>query len=46
MAEPVFHLLRDAPTPVAPFSHAVEIDGWVFVDRTDAHRPRRRPTLA
>jgi 2-iminobutanoate/2-iminopropanoate deaminase len=20
-----------APTPVAPFSHAVEVDGWIFV---------------
>jgi reactive intermediate/imine deaminase len=29
--EPVFHLLAGAPVPVAPFSHAVESDGWVFV---------------
>ena len=26
-----FHLLEKAPKPVAPFSHAVEIDGWIFV---------------
>ncbi len=26
-----FHLIDDAPDPVAPFSHAVEADGWVFV---------------
>ncbi len=26
-----FHMIPGAPTPVAPFSHAVEIDGWVFV---------------
>ncbi len=26
-----FHLIDDAPDPVAPFSHAVESDGWVFV---------------
>ena len=29
--EPVFHLIAGAPDPVAPFSHAVEADGWVFV---------------
>ena len=28
---PVFHLVAGAPDPVAPFSHAVEADGWVFV---------------
>lgn len=28
---PLHHLLGAAPSPVAPFSHAVEIDGWVFV---------------
>jgi len=27
----VFHLIAGAPDPVAPFSHAVEADGWVFV---------------
>lgn len=26
-----FHLVPGAPDPVAPFSHAVEADGWVFV---------------
>lgn len=26
-----FHLLAAGPRPVAPFSHAVEADGWVFV---------------
>jgi reactive intermediate/imine deaminase len=29
--DPVFHLIAGAPDPVAPFSHAVEADGWVFV---------------
>jgi 2-iminobutanoate/2-iminopropanoate deaminase len=29
--ETVFHLITGAPDPVAPFSHAVEADGWVFV---------------
>ena len=28
---PVFHQVTGAPDPVAPFSHAVEADGWVFV---------------
>lgn len=28
---PLFHLVAGAPDPVAPFSHAVEADGWVFV---------------
>lgn len=31
MSAPQFHLLANAPTPVAPFSHAVECDGWVFL---------------
>lgn len=31
MSEPLFHMVSDAPTPVAPFSHAVEADGWVFL---------------
>lgn len=26
-----FHLVPGAPAPVAPFSHAAEVDGWVFV---------------
>ncbi|MCS0496078.1 RidA family protein [Ancylobacter mangrovi] len=28
---PQFFMVPGAPTPVAPFSHAVEADGWVFV---------------
>jgi reactive intermediate/imine deaminase len=24
-------MVSGAPTPVAPFSHAVEVDGWVFL---------------
>ena len=27
----IFHLLPDAPKPVAPYSHAVEAGGFVFV---------------
>ena len=29
--EPIFHMIAGAPDPVAPFSHAVEQDGWIFV---------------
>src|SRR6185437_9992807 len=28
---PIFHQVAGAPDPVAPFSHAVEADGWLFV---------------
>lgn len=27
----IFHMISGAPDPVAPFSHAVETDGWLFV---------------
>lgn len=27
----LFHMIAGGPRPVAPFSHAVEVDGWVFV---------------
>ena len=27
----VHHLIAGGPRPVAPFSHAVEADGWVFL---------------
>lgn len=26
-----FHMISGGPKPVAPFSHATEVDGWVFV---------------
>jgi len=29
MPDPIFHNFSTAPTHVAPFSHAVESDGWV-----------------
>jgi 2-iminobutanoate/2-iminopropanoate deaminase len=29
--QPIFHLLPDAPKPVAPYSHAVEAGPFVFV---------------
>ena len=28
---PDFHLFASGPRPVAPFSHAVESDGWVIL---------------
>jgi 2-iminobutanoate/2-iminopropanoate deaminase len=42
---PIFHLLPDAPKPVAPYSHAVEAGSFVFVtgqlatDPDDDSRP-------
>jgi 2-iminobutanoate/2-iminopropanoate deaminase len=42
---PIFHLVSNAPKPVAPYSHAVEADGFVFVtgqlatDPADDSRP-------
>ena len=31
MSGPLFHMIAGGPRPVAPFSHAVECDGWVFL---------------
>ena len=31
MTSQVFHLFETAAKPVAPYSHAVEADGWVFL---------------
>ena len=31
MPLPEFHMIASAPQPVATFSHAAEIDGWVFI---------------
>ena len=31
MSAALFHLFGSAPEPVAPYSHAVEADGWVFL---------------
>lgn len=41
MGMPIFHMVSGAPQPVAPYSHAVEVDGWLFVTgqlATDAKR--------
>lgn len=42
----IFHMVADGPKPVAPFSHAVEADGWVFVTGQmpdTAHDPGNLP---
>lgn len=31
MSLPIHHMIERAPQAVAPFSHAVEADGWVFI---------------
>ncbi len=31
MSLPIHHMIQSGPRPVAPFSHACEADGWVFV---------------
>lgn len=31
MPLPTFHMIDGAPEPVATFSHAGEVDGWVFL---------------
>jgi 2-iminobutanoate/2-iminopropanoate deaminase len=31
MSSILFRMVAGAPEPVAPFSHATEIDGWVFI---------------
>lgn len=31
MSDAIFHMILDAPKPVAPYSHVVEKDGWLFV---------------
>ena len=31
MSAPIFHMFEAAARPVAPYSHAVEADGWVLL---------------
>ena len=31
MSEPIYHTFSDGPTMVAPYSHAVEVDDWLYV---------------
>ena len=42
MSLPQFLMIPGAPTPVAPFSHAVEADGWVHVTGQLANDPDDR----
>ena len=42
MSLPLFHMIPGAPTPVAPFSHAVEADGWVILTGQLANDPADR----
>ena len=45
MSLPIYHMISSGPRPVAPFSHAVEADGWVFITGqmpTDAAAPDRQ----
>jgi len=45
VSAPIYHLIANAPKPVAPYSPAVEADGWLFVtgqlatDPDDDSRP-------
>lgn len=42
MSLPIHHMISSGPQPVAPFSHAVEADGWIFVTGqmpTDPNNP-------
>ena len=45
MSDAIFHMVPNAPHPVAPYSHLVEKDGWLFVtgqlatDPADDSRP-------
>lgn len=41
MGQPKFHNLTAAPTPVAPYSHAVESDGWVQLTGQIPNDPKR-----
>src|SRR6185295_11830784 len=43
MSATQFMMIPGAPAPVGPFSHAVEVDGWVFLTGqmpTDPHDDR------
>lgn len=39
MSESLFHRFGAAPAPVAPYSHAVETEGWVFLTGQIANHP-------
>ena len=39
MSTPMFHMIAGAAAPVAPYSHVVEQDGWLFVTGQVANDP-------
>ncbi len=39
MTDPLFHMIAGAAAPVAPYSHAVEAEGWVFLTGQIANDP-------
>ena len=39
MSTPIFHMIAGAAAPVAPYSHVVEQDGWLFVTGQVANDP-------
>ncbi len=39
MSDIIFHMIPNAPKPVAPYSHVVESDGWLFVTGQLATEP-------
>ncbi len=42
---PIFHMAADAPDPVAPFSHAAEVDGWVLITGQMPNEARNESAL-
>lgn len=45
MGLPTFHMIASGAKPVAPYSHAVEADGWVFVTGQLANDPANDAAL-
>ena len=43
MPTAIFHMITGAPQPVAPYSHAVESDGWVFLTGQIPNNPEDDP---
>ena len=39
MTDPIFHMIATAAAAVAPYSHVVEHDGWLFVTGQIANDP-------
>jgi len=42
---PIFHMIAGGPQPVAPFSHAVEADGFVFLTGMMPDTPEAKGVL-